>query len=251
MELTVQAVCGTLGGVDPKLQSALDHALAALRSELGDNLFSCCLYGSAVRGDAIEGISDINLLIVLHQSTSAAHEAIARAIGGEQRVDPFVLARRGFERSVRAFGPKFESIKRNYRVLYGADPLAALTFDGPMEKFLCEQAVRNLRLRLVFSFITRQRHNAYDRFVARNITPVFLQLSETLRLNGVSIPAPFEARIPILEKEFKIDGQVLRDLLALKKAPARFSETEAVAWHERLFPLLDTVLVWIETHWQN
>src|SRR6185369_6724655 len=101
----------------PKPQATLDQAVGALRSELGENLFSCCVYGSAVRGNAIEGVSDLNLLIVLNQSNTGAHQAVARAIGGLPQVDPFVLAKRGFERSVRAFAPKFASIRRNYRVL--------------------------------------------------------------------------------------------------------------------------------------
>lgn len=235
--------------VTTKLQGILDQAVSALRAELGDNLYSCCLYGSAVRGNVIEGISDINLLIIINVSGSAAHEAIARAIGGQPMIDPFVLARRGFERSVRAFATKFASIQRNYRVLHGADPLAQRQVDTALEKFLCEQTIRNLRLRLVYSFVTRQQHKSYDKFVVRNISGLFVQFSEVLRLNGVAIPTAFEARIPVLEKEFKIDGQVLRDLLALKKNPQRFSESEAVRWHQRLFPVMDAVLIWMETYW--
>ena len=232
-----------------KLQGTLDQAVNALRSELGDNLYSCCVYGSAVRGNAIEGVSDVNLLIILNQSTAAAHLAVSRAIGGQTQIDPFVLARRGFERSVRAFATKFASIRRNYRVLHGADPLVKLDVDAELEKFLCEQAIRNLRLRLVYSFITRQQNKAYDKFLVRNITGMFVQFSEALRLNGINLPAAFENRIPILESEYKFDGQVMRDLLVLKKSPRRFSDQEAVAWHERLFPVVDAVLAWIEVNW--
>ena len=232
-----------------KFQVKLDQAVAALHAELGDNLYSCCVYGSAVRGNAIEGVSDINLLIVLNQSNGSAHEAIARAIGADPLLDPFVLARRGMARSLRAFAPKFASIRRNYRVLFGADPLMDAPADAALEKFLCEQAIRNVRLRLVYSFVTRRQHKAYDKFVLRNITGFFVQFSEVLRLSGVTVPAAFEARVPVLEKEFQIDGQVLRDLLALKQKPRRFSESETLEWHERLFPVVDAVLGWIERQW--
>jgi predicted nucleotidyltransferase len=235
--------------VIPKWQSVLDKVVSSWRNELGENLYSCCVYGSAVRGNAVEGISDINLLIVLNQSTGSAHEAIARAIADETRIDPFVLGRRGFERSVRAFAPKFASIRRNYRVLHGADPLTTMKVDAQLEKFLCEQALRNLRLRLVYSFVTRAQHKAYDKFIFRSVTPIFVQLSETLRLNGVQIPSSFEARIPVFQKELKVDGQVLQDLLALKKSPKKFSVDEAVEWHERVFPLIDSVVTWIEAKW--
>ena len=235
--------------MNPKLQATLDQAVAALHRELGENLFSCCLYGSAVRGNVVEGVSDLNLLLVLKQSNVAAHQAVARAIGGLPQIDPFVLARRGFERSVRAFAPKFASIRRHYRVLHGADPLASMKVDAGLEKFLCEQAFRNLRLRLVYSFVTRAQHKSYARFVVRHVTPLFVQCSEVLRLSGGNLPVAFEARIPALEKKFAIDGQVLRDLLALRKQPVHFTEAEAVAWHERLFPLVDAVLLWIESRW--
>ena len=175
-----------------KTQASLDRAVVGLRTELGDNLYACCLYGSAVRGNSVEGVSDLNLLIVLQESAPAAHAAIARVIGADPLIDPFILGRRGLARSARAFAPKFASIRRNYRVLYGADPLVDFQVDPALEKFLCEQALRNLRLRLIYSFVTRQRHKSYDRFLQRNITGLFVNFSEALRLHGVTVPVAFE-----------------------------------------------------------
>ncbi len=255
----------------PELRKSLDQAVESLRGALGDNLYSCCLYGSAVRGNLIEGVSDLNLLIVLNESNSGAHEAISRAIGGQRMIDPFIVARRGLPRTMKAFAPKFASIRRHYQVLHGTDPLKAAETDPQLEKFLCEQALRNLRLRLVFSYVTRQRHKSsqetsavfevawgnkprsmggvYDSFAIRNTTPIFVRLSEALLLNEISLPTEFAARIPILEREFGIDGAVLRELLALKSAPRRLTDEETKALHGKLFALLDTVLVWIEARW--
>lgn len=233
----------------PNLESILDKAVAALKTSLGENLYSCCLYGSAVRGNFVEGISDINLLIVLKESNPAAHEAVAKAIGKATQIDPFILGRRGFERSARAFATKFASITRNYRVLHGADPLSGLKLDPPLERFLCEQALRNLRLRLIYAFVTRQRNKGYDRFLVRNVAGIFVQLCEVLRLEGIAIPLQLDARIPLLQKEFGMDGEVLRELLALKSSPRRLSEAEMVVWHERIFEQFELVLKWIENKW--
>src|ERR1700740_117220 len=106
------------------LPSTLTQTVSALQEALGNNLYSCCLYGSAVRGNAIEGVSDINVLIVLNKSDASAHAAITRALAGRPAIGPFILGREGFNRSARAFATKFASIKRNYHVLSGADPLA-------------------------------------------------------------------------------------------------------------------------------
>jgi len=233
------------------LQSSLNEVLGALTEELGSNLYSCCLYGSAVRGNLVDGISDLNLLIVLKVSDPAAHDAIGRVLKKHPRVDPFILALVGFERSVKAFASKFASIKRNYQVLAGADPLAEIIIDPDLERFLCEQALRNLRLRLVFSYSTRDRHKSYIVFLSRTVTPLFLRLSEILRLHDGSItPSDFAQRIPILARTFQIEGSVLQDLLVLKKQKD-LSEDKASEWHARVFPIVDSAVQWIERNWPD
>ena len=231
------------------VETVLEHAVDSLRHALGENLYSCCVYGSAVRGEMIVGLSDINLLIVLNESNTAAHKAVESALRKYPKVDPFILGRRGFERSVRAFTPKFASIQQHYRIIHGADPLAGIKIDAKLERFLCEQALRNLRLRMVFSFVTRHKNKDYNRFLVRNVTPLLAQFSEALRLQGVELPGEYAKQIPLMEKEFKLKGVVLRDLLELKKSTQALSDAELVAWHERLFPEVDKMLVWMETTW--
>ena len=230
---------------------ALDQSVSSLKEKLGDNLYSCSLYGSAVRGDAIEGVSDLNLLIVLEQSNPEAHLTISRVIGDNRQIDPFVLGRPGFERSVRAFAPKFLSIQRNYRVLYGTDVLKEIRVDPQLERFLCEQALRNLRLRLAHAFITRSRNQAYSNFLTHNITPLFLRLSEILRLDGKDVPKEMEKRIPALASQLGLEEQLLRDLVAFKRNPRKLSENEMIHWHERIFPIVDKALAWIESNWPS
>ena len=226
-----------------------ERAVEALRRELGDALHSCCLYGSAVRGDAGDEPSDINLLIILRTSDADTQSAVARAIGSDAQIEPFVLGLAGFERSVRAFAAKFASIRRNYRVLHGADPLAAIEIAPELERFLCEQAMRNLRLRLAHNFITRQQHRNYGHFLANSVTPLFLRLSEILRLSGGAYPNPMPERIPALAAHFGVDAATLKDLLAFKAAPRRLKDEESLAWHRRTFAVINTAVTWIESHW--
>jgi hypothetical protein len=225
--------------------------VAVLQERLKDNLYSCCFYGSWVRGNAIPGKSDINLLIVLNESTPAAHASLSQVFAGESRLDPFILGRSGFERSVRAFTAKFGSIRRNYRVLHGADVLAQVQVDNIMERFLCEQSLRNLRLRMVQAFVLRSPTRTYERYLERCVAPLFVGASDALRLNGVTLPPDFAARIPLMEAEFKIEGQVLRDLLKFKSAPGKLGGDETMRWHQRLFPVVDAVVRWIEGKWNT
>jgi predicted nucleotidyltransferase len=237
--------------MSPTVQALTERTVQALRERLATNLSSCCLYGSAVRGNFIEGVSDINLLIVLNESNPAAHEAVAGAIGSDKQIDPFILGKPGFERSVRAFAAKFASIKRNYRVLYGEDPLTKVTIEPKIEKFLCEQALRNLRLRMVYAYVTRDRNKTYERFLFRSITPLFIQFSEVLRLEGISIPNEFPARIALFEKHFGIDGNGLKELLELRTTGSQSLRGKAAEWHQSVFAMVDAVVKWVEAKWSE
>jgi hypothetical protein len=232
-----------------EMRSEVDEVVAALRADLDQNLYSCCLYGSAVRGNIVRGVSDINLLIVLNTSDSLAHDCIASTIGSNPRIDPFVLGRSRLERSVRAFAAKFASIKRNYRVLHGADPLASIDIEPHLERFLCEQAIRNLRLRSVYAYVTRSRYKAYASFLGRSVTPLFLRLSEVIRLSGAEVPQDFAERIKAFESKFAIDGSILHEVLDFKRKPRVLKDVEIHDWHARLLPILDAVIRWIEEHW--
>lgn len=231
------------------LQNTLDRMLPAMADALGENLCSCCLYGSAVRGNFVEGVSDLNLLIILNRSTPQAHQSLAEIFSGQTKVDPFILSRGGLARSARVFAPKFQSIRRNYRVLLGEDLLAQLEPDPELARLLCEQSIRNLRLRLVYAFVKRDRLKTYERFLCRIATGLVVQVSEILRFGGASVPQPFAARLGLMEAEFGPEAAVIADLLELKNNPRRFSEEEAMHWHGRLFPFVDKVVGWIESRW--
>jgi hypothetical protein len=245
-----RSALGKCRAVNAEVQKVVDQALHLLRGVLGGNLYSCCLYGSAVRGNLIEGVSDLNFLIVLKNSTAEAHEQIASVVQKIPQIDPFVLGQRGFERSVRAFASKFANIQRNYRILFGADPFVEVQIDSNLERFLCEQAIRNLRLRLIYTFVTRSRSKAaYERFLMRNLSALFVQLSEALRLMGVIVPKEFPDRVPIFEREFGVDCSVLEDLLRTREERTKWGDPAAEGWHERVFPVIDAVIVWIESRW--
>ena len=236
----------------PTTTDMIEHVASSLRNSLGRNLYSFVLYGSAVRGDLVPGVSDINVLIILDDSTPEAHVIIAQAIPEKSRIDPFVLGRAGLDRSIRAFASKFQSIRRNYRVLEGVDPIAQLNIDLSAERFLCEQALRNLRLRFVRAFVLfGKSRRLYEQFVQRHDAALFVHLSEFVRLNGVEVPKEFADRIPILEKTLGADGSALRKLLELKPAPCRLTPEEIQTLHAGIFTLLGRAIHVLEEKWPS
>lgn len=232
------------------VESELDHAVGALIKGLGTNLHACLLYGSAVRGDLLPKASDLNLLIVLEVSTPDAHRLIADIVRQHDRISPFVLGRPGLERSRRVFAIKFRSIKRNYRVLHGADVLAGFDAEPALVRFLCEQSVRNLWLRQQHAYITlRHRRERFTRQVVGSLAAVHTALSEALRCEGIDVPRDHIARLPVLERAFETDVSVLKDLRLLKQSRRTISLAEVDDYHARLFRLLTDLTQWMEARW--
>ncbi len=226
-----------------KYQKRVEDLTSHLVNRLGVNLNTLILYGSAVRGGFIPGVSDLNILIILKSSTPDSHKAISEVMTSNQGFEPFVLACEGIDRSYRAFALKFQSIKRDYQLLHGEDALAELALDAELCGFLCEQALRNIRLRCVQAFIHhRSQPTKYHHFIVAIISQLFIDLSSVLRLKQVEIPAIFNDRLPVFSQHFRTDVSVLKELLNLKEHPRKLVSDEIESIHRRLLKLLNHVL---------
>jgi predicted nucleotidyltransferase len=231
-------------------QRALDRFSSKLPSLLGENLYSSVLYGSAVRGNVVADVSDINILVVLNVSTPQAHAAIAECLDSKIKIDLFVIGRIGMERSFAAFPLKFRSIKRNYRVLHGVDVMEAFSVTERKLRFFCEQGVRNLCLRCVHTYIEHgNNRKRYLKYLLTVYTPVFTEISEILRLEDQDVPNDYAQRIPLIESYFSLDGAILGKLLEFKQTPKSFYATSPQAIHTGLFGLLNGVVQWLEARW--
>lgn len=215
-----------------------------LSTGLQQNLYSVVVYGSLVRGGYDASTSDINLLIILEVSTPEAHIVISEALGNSKaNIDPFVLTRQGIDRSFRAFATKFDSIKRHYKVLHGADPLESYQPDPDLARFLSEQTIRNLRLRSVQAFVHwRKDARQYMRYLERTIPVIITDLSELLRQEDIDIPNSFDERAPIIAREYKVEESGLKNLLDIAHHPRKLKSDEILKLHRFVFSLLDTAV---------
>jgi len=231
-------------------QRTIDAICNNLTSLLSENLYSCVLYGSTVRGNVVAGVSDINLLLVLNESTPSAHAAIADCIQTDIPVDPFIISRHGMERSFQVFALKFRSIKRHYKVLAGVDPVRGFSVSNERIRFLCEQNLRNLRLRSVHNFINLRKDPKRYFFYIRNLhTVIFTYVSEILRVEGQDVPEQFMQRIAQIEKSLNIDAGILARMDSIRSDNPELSEADVADIHNALFGFLNRILQWIEKSW--
>ena len=227
-------------------QKALDGCIDHLTASLRDNLWSAILYGSAVRGDISKKRSDLNLLLVLISSNPDAHQAIAHAVKAAVPIRPMVVCRAELEESFRAFAIKFESIKRNYRVLHGADPFEKIPIDREMLRFLVAQSLRNLRLRCIYMYVTLgEDRRRYLNYLIHATPRLFTDLGTALRLDGLEVPRQYAHRLATFRQVLGDEVDVLGDMLRLKEKPERLSPRQVDIYHRRLFRLLDKAVQWM------
>ena len=118
------------------------------------------------------------------------------------------------------FLPKFAAIRRTGRPLYGPDPLAGVPRFPEQERFAAEQALRNVRLRLVYHFIKRGGDPpAYTRFVLDFVPVLYSACNVALELEGTAVPRDRDEQAALYASVFGVDTGVLVELARLKLAP--------------------------------
>lgn len=116
---------------------------------LGDEPRSVLLYGSVPRGEAVEGVSDINILMLLDEIDLAVlrrASELARRWVEAGNTAPMILAWRDWRRAADVFPVELFDMKTHHRMLRGADPLEGLEVERTALRF---QAERELRAKLI------------------------------------------------------------------------------------------------------
>src|SRR5688500_14303547 len=110
-----------------EVATALDGLSTELQRAAGDNLLALVLYGGLARGRYVPGSSDINVVVVLGDTSAAAIERIAPALHAAwraMRVEPFIITPADIPRLAVTFPTKMLDIQRRHVVLFGDEPFA-------------------------------------------------------------------------------------------------------------------------------
>jgi predicted nucleotidyltransferase len=132
------------------VKTKLDTLIGTLKKEMGDDLVSVLVHGSAVRGGWREG-SDVDLVIVLKKSDRERLEAVANSIQGARwssRIESMILIENEIVRAADVFPVFYEDIKRHHEVLFGSDPFAELKIERHHLRLRIEQELREGQIRL-------------------------------------------------------------------------------------------------------
>jgi predicted nucleotidyltransferase len=138
-------------GAPANVSEALSRLEDDLWREAGENLASVILYGGLARGRFRPGKSDVNIIVLLHEASAAAINAISPALRAARRaveVDPLVMTPGEIVAVAEAFPVKFLDIRDYHVVLVGKDPFVGLDVPRERLRIRVAQELRNLVLRL-------------------------------------------------------------------------------------------------------
>ncbi len=139
---------------DPVRQT-LGRYLVQLRKRLDAQIEAVILYGSVVRGEYVEGHSNINLLMVLQECTlQNLHNCsqLTERWKKEGIIPPLLITESELRQSCDLFPIEYIEIKENHTLLEGKDPFLTLHIDerGLMQHCARELSGNLLRLRQRF-----------------------------------------------------------------------------------------------------
>lgn len=128
-----------------KLRESASRFAAELKGALGERVGGVVLFGSVARGEGIEGVSDVNLLVLVEPidaSSLRAASPLARRWAKAGNTPPLLFATREVPRAVDAFAIEFSDMLDAREVLLGTDPLAGAVIDPSALRLQAENEIR-------------------------------------------------------------------------------------------------------------
>ncbi len=123
----------------------IDEFVKRARETAGANIESVILFGSAVAGDFHPGLSNVNLLCVLRDSSFNALQALspaARWWDGKKQPPPLCMTQLELQRSTDVFTIELLDMQQHHQVLFGEDVLKELHVPMDLHRVQVEYELR-------------------------------------------------------------------------------------------------------------
>ena len=129
----------------------VDEFVKRVREAGGTNVETVILFGSSVSGEFHEGLSNVNLLCVLRDSSFTSLQALAPVAkwwDKQKQPPPQCMTRQEIERSTDVFTIELLDMKQHHRVLFGEDILSGLQIPMDLHRVQVEYELREKLLLL-------------------------------------------------------------------------------------------------------
>jgi predicted nucleotidyltransferase len=158
---------------------------------VGDRLRAASLFGSAARDEWIEGVSDVNVLVLVDRIDAALLSRIAGAATGavSRGVTPLLMELDEWARAADVFAIELADMKDYAIRLHGDDPAAGATVHTATLRLQAERELRAKLLHLHAGMLLAAADPARLGQLLIHALPSFTTyLRALLRLSGATVP---------------------------------------------------------------
>ena len=178
-----------MGSVAERAQEFSDR----LTNLFGDELEAVVLYGSAARGSFREGVSDLNVLVLLREVDAAVlrrGSALARRWAEAGNRPPLLLSTQEWRRSADVFPIEAADIRDAHRVLRGSDPFRDLHIDPEHLRLQCEHELKAKQIVLRERYLlSAGEPRELGALLAESLSTFLVLFRTLLRLVEAPVPA--------------------------------------------------------------
>src|SRR5215472_16261427 len=126
-------------------QDTIEEFVRRVREAGGSNIESVILFGSAAAGNFHEGLSNVNLMCVLRDSSLKSLEALSPAAkwwDRKKQTPPLCMTKQELQRSTDVFTIELLDMQQHHRVLFGEDALKHLKIPMHLHRVQVEYELR-------------------------------------------------------------------------------------------------------------
>jgi len=240
----------TAQGPDATRERAVEFTDRA-RETLGERLRSALLYGSVARGEAVVGVSDVNLLLLVDRVDGSLLRALGPAARewaeGGAGAPPQVMDEGDWRRARDAFAIELADMLDAHETLHGADPLDGVTIDRAAMRLQAERELRVRLLGLHQSMLVTARHpEEVGRLMLASLPSITTYLRSALRLARRPVPTDFAGVARAGGELVGASPASMLDLLTARgkgEAPALEVDDATVAGYHQL---VENTVEWID-----
>jgi predicted nucleotidyltransferase len=197
-----EAAQGGIPALPANVREALEHFVGAARRNLGSDLVSAVLFGSAAEG-RLRALSDVNLLLVLRAFDPAKIDPLRdplRVARAAVRLGVMFLLESELSEAAEAFAVKFDDISRRSVVLIGENLVPRLAPSRGARVNRLRQVLLNLSIRLRERYaVASLREEQLAAAIADAAGPLRAAAATILDLRGRPAPSPKEAMAQLVE----------------------------------------------------
>jgi predicted nucleotidyltransferase len=211
--MSTAATPGALDALPPATRAPLQALKEGLEKAVGSNLAALVVYGSAARGGYVPDESDIDVIVVLDDTSLPQLHKIAEPLtqaryGG--RVEAMILKRDNLARAADVFPLLYDDLRQRHVVLSGRDVFAGLAVADTHRRLRIEQELREARIRMRRAVVDALgSESEITGAVARKVKQVRSPLHALLCLKGKECDDRLEAVLAAAGREYGLDTSPL------------------------------------------